>query len=183
MRFLFIAFLLSVLASPSARAGWGISRVKVPDNNGSRVSLSYYRTDSDRGVKSFPPVVERLAKTGEIKELRSLGVNQLFDDPIFQAEIFSELQKSAPKSLNAAKKSAGNMHNPKMHDLYPHFLQAVLNTPTIKAFNAVLAAHGMKISKPSVEKFELHKRDKEHVFWGFFSLSVEPAIATPVKTP
>ena len=175
MKSLCIITFFLVAASFPAIAGWEAKMVpKTSGVDGDRYVL-IYQSDGDRGTKSISQAVDSLAKAGHIAALQTLTLHELVQDQTFQKEVFDQLEKIAPESLGAAKKSSGNMHNPKMTALHADFSRAVLNTPTITDFATALAAHGMKISRPSFEKLELRKIDHGFGFSCFLWMSVEPA--------
>ena len=169
-----IAFAL-MFASGSAIAGWDAKMVpKTPEVAGDRYVLIYH-TDADRGTKTIGDAVDKLAKSGHVAALQTLTVHDLVQDETFQMELFEQLEKNAPQALDAARKSAGNIHNPKMTALHADFARAVMGTPTVTELAKALAAHGLKISRPSFEKLELQKTARKPRFACALWLSVEPA--------
>jgi len=163
-----------VFASGSSIAGWDAKVVpKTPEVVGEHYVLIYH-PDADRGTKMIGEAVEKLAKAGHVAALQTLTLHDLVQDETFQKEIFEQLDKNAPNTLDAAKHSAGNMHNPKMTALHADFARAVMGTPTVTEFTKALAAQGMKITRPSFEKLELQKKDQDTKFRCFLWLSVEP---------
>jgi hypothetical protein len=76
-------------------------------------------------------------------------------DEAFQNELFAGLASDAPRELSEALASSGNMHNPKIQQLWKPFKKALLATPTINKLGASLAVHGLTISRVSCEKFSL----------------------------
>ena len=180
MRNLCIATLALVVASSSAMADWGVTALPKMSGLDAERYVLIYHADAERGTRSIGEAVGDLAKAGHIVALRTLTLHDLVQDETFQKELFEQLEKIAKEGLDAARRSAGNMHNPKMTALHADFARAVMGTPTVTAFAAALAPHGMKISGPSFEKLELHKENQGHRLWCFLWLSVEPG-AEPEK--
>jgi hypothetical protein len=170
-----IAIFAFVIITGSGLAGWEATEV-VPKETGVKGDryVLIYHPDTDRGTKSIGKAIDNLSQAGHVYALQTLAIHGLIQDETFQKEVFEQLEKIAPELLAAATRSAGNMHNPKMTALRADFARAVMGTPTVTAFATALAAHGMKISRPSFEKLELHKKDQGHVFSCALWLSTEP---------
>ncbi len=121
-------------------------------------------------LKSFDEVLEAAAKANHLQKVeeRGIGGGGFLEEGAFQDELFAALKKGAPKQLQEALKSSGNMHNPKMYELWEPFQKAVLDTPTIAKLNISLGAYGLHISGVSVpEKLELRKAEGgRRYFWG-----------------
>lgn len=167
-----------LFASSTAIAGWEAKEVpKTPEAAGDRYVLIYHQ-DAERGTKTINEAIEKLVKNGDVGVLQGLTVYDLMGDETFQQEIVEQLERNAPQAFDAAKRSAGNMHNPKMTALHADFAKAVRGTPTVTAISKSLAAYGMKISRPSFEKLELERKDQSFRFTGILWLSVEPVAAT-----
>lgn len=147
------------------QAGWLVT----PD--GARIT---YSAKQSEGYASFDQALQELSDSGRIQKLDGIFAHWLLPDDTFQKEIFTTLERDAPRELTEALKSAGNMHNPKMHQLWKSFEKALLATPTITKLNASLAPHGLTVSRASVEKFELGKGETEtgHRFHGTLFLGV-----------
>ncbi len=79
------------------------------------------------------------------------------------------LERDAPRELKEARKSAGNMHNPKMIQLGNPFEKALLATPTIAKLKTSLSVFGLTISHIESEKLELRGTvtDSTHRSSGF----------------
>jgi hypothetical protein len=166
-----------------AFAGWETNVVpKLPGVVGDRY-LMIYQSDADRGTKSIARSIETLSSAGHLSSLQMLTIHQLVEDATFQREVFEQMERIAPEKLKAARRSAGNMHNPKMTALHTCFSQAVMATPTVTALNQALGKHRMKIVRPSFEKLELHKKDQAETFRCFLWLTVEPASAPTTEKP
>lgn len=171
-----------VICSRLAFAGWESTSVpKLPGVNGDRYVLIYH-SDADRGTKSIAASIETLSSAGHLSSLQTLTIHHLVEDATFQREVFEQMERIAPEVLNAARHSAGNMHNPRMTALHTSFSQAVMATQTVTALNQALGKHRMKIVRPSFEKLELHKKNQTETFRCFLWLTVEPESApTPEK--
>lgn len=159
------------LALPLA-AGWLVS----PDAAG----ISY-SAEQGKGHATFDEALKEMSESGRILKMKWIGVD-LFGDEKFQKELFDCLERDAPRELREALESSGNMHNPKMHQLWKPFERAFSATPTIAKFNASLALYGLTISRPGVEKFELRSSptDPKRRFYGLLSFSV---IKSPGHSP
>lgn len=160
-RLLSLVFLC--LALP-LHAGWLVS----PDAAGVR-----YSSKQGEGYATFDEALKDLSDSGRIQKMKWIGVD-LFGDEKFQRELFDSLERDAPRELREALESSGNMHNPKMHQLWKPFQKAFSATPTIAKLNASLALYGLTISRPGVEKFELGSSptDPKRRFYGLLSFSV-----------
>lgn len=114
-----------------------------------------YSAKAAEGHATFEEALNELSESGRTEKLDGIVAHELLEDDTLQREIFAGLESSASRQLSEALKSAGNMHNPKLRELWPFFEKALLATPTISALNASLARHRLIIARPSVEKFEL----------------------------
>jgi hypothetical protein len=174
MRYFCITYLAVVVLSSSAYADWKAEIVPIGINNKNKRSVLVYYADAYRGTKSIGTALEGLAKSGNISILQTMTVHDLIEDEAFQKETFGQLEKIAPDALRAAKRSAGNMHNPKMKALSGDFAKAVLTTPTVSAISAALATYGFKVLQVESEKLEFHLTEEGHQFRCFLWLFVEP---------
>lgn len=107
---------------------------------------------SDRGVATLELALNKLGKNGIPKKLAHIYAPGLVADLVFQQEVFAELERIAPEELAAAKRSSGNIHNPKMIALHKALPEAIVATPTVKAIEKTLATCGWRISRASHEK-------------------------------
>jgi hypothetical protein len=111
--------------------------------------------DNRRGM-TFRMAMDELTQSGLAGMFDGITLYPLLKDDGFQNEIFTELERLAPRQLAEAMASAGNMHNPKMIQLQKPFAQALLTTPTVRGINAELAARGWQVSGAGAgEKFSL----------------------------
>lgn len=133
-----------------------------------------YTVEEDVGHATFDGALKELSASGRIRRLDGINGFELFSEENFQTELFSGLERDAPRELKGAMESAGNMHNPKMHQLRKLFERTLLGTPTITKLNASLAAYGLTISQLSCEKFELRRpnENSNHRFYGSLWLTV-----------
>lgn len=135
--------------------------------------------EQGKGRASFSDAVKELTDFPRLAAKGFIGGANLFEDSAFQDEVFAALKKDAPKELQGALKSAGNMHNPKMHELWDAFHKAAMNTSFIRDANTVLLPHGLHISHIGVEKFEPRKTDEGRRFFGIMYLTLTPVDAKP----
>jgi len=108
-----------VLCGRLAFAGWEtnvVPKIRGVDGDG---YVMIYQSDADRGTKSIAGPIETLSSAGHLSSLQTLTVHQLVEDATFQRELFEQMERIAPEELKAARRSAGNMHNPKI-PLYTH---------------------------------------------------------------
>ncbi|HQW28593.1 MAG TPA: hypothetical protein PK529_05380 [Verrucomicrobiales bacterium] len=180
----FAAVLLAtVVCGQLVFAGWETEVVpKLAGVDGDRYVM-IYQSDADRGTNSLVDSIERLSSAGHLSALSTLTIHQLVEDATFQREVFEQMERIAPEALKAARRSAGNMHNPRMTALHGCFSQAVMATPTVTALNQALGKHRMKIVRPSFEKLELHRKDQTEIFWCFLWLTVEPESSPTTEKP
>lgn len=175
--------LAMVVCSRLASAGWETNVVpKLTRVDGDRYVM-IYQPDADRGNKAFARSIETLSSAGHLSSLQTLTIHKLVEDATFQREVFEQMERIAPEKLKAARRSAGNMHNPKMTALHECFSQAVMATPTVTALNQALGKHRMKIVRPSFEKLELHKKGQKETFRCFLWLTVQPESAPTTEKP
>ena len=150
-------------------AGWVVSN-RLPENANDAFAYIYYDR-ADGGFATFREALEDWKKKGNARELPYVGLRHDFNNPDFQSEVFDALEKIAPRQFAEAKKSAGNMHNPKMLALRDFFKQAVLATPTVQNINAELLPFGICLANVSSEKLELI-RDNDQLRFRYIYLSV-----------
>jgi hypothetical protein len=150
----------------SLQAGW----VVPPDS-----TRIVYSAQPGDGYASFDECLTVLADNGRLQKLDGVTAYSLLPNEAFQKELFAVLERDAPRELKEALKSAGNMHNPKLQQLWPLFQKALLATATVTKLNASLAAYGLTISRAEVEKFELRKNEEGVRFSGLLSLSITKA--------
>lgn len=172
-----------VICSRLAFAEWEAKFV--PKNTGVDADryVLIYQPDADRGTKSIAESLVTLSSAGHLTSLQMLTIHKLLEDATFQRELFEQMERIAPEELKAARRSAGNMHNPRMTALYTGFSQAVMATPTVTALNQALGKHRMKIVRPSFEKLELHKKNQVGTFACFLWLTVAPESAPRTEKP
>jgi hypothetical protein len=137
-----IAFLSIILP---LHAGWLV---------GSDYTRIRYSPKLSEGHASFDEALKELSNGGHIQKL--VGIDFFLpSDEALQNELLTGLARDAPRELKEALASSGNMHNPKIQQLWKPFEMALLATPTMKRLSASLAAHGLTISRVSCEKFSL----------------------------
>lgn len=183
MNTLRIVLFAIVVCGGLAFAGWETK--VVPQSTGVEGDryVMIYQSDADRGAKSIAGSIEALASAGHLSSLQTLTIHELVEDATFQREVFEQMERIAPAALQAARRSAGNMHNSKMIALHACFSQAVMATPTVTALNEALGKHRMKIVRPSFEKLELHRKDQTETFGCFLWLTTAPESAPTTEQP
>ncbi len=145
MKNLIRSFVLLSITLP-LQAGWLVAK--------DFTQISYSSKPSE-GYATFDEALKEMADSGRIQKLDRINGFDLFSEETFQKELFAGLERDAPRELREARASSGNMHNPKMNQLWKPFAKALLATPTISKLNASLALHGLAITDSGVEKFEL----------------------------
>lgn len=145
-----------------------------------------YSARQGEGHDSLEDALQELSDSGRSRELDVITAHWLLQDDAFQQELFAGLEREVPGELAAARKSAGNMHNPKMLQLGKPFKRVLLTTPTITKLNASLAVHGLIISGVGVEKFELRStlndpRDRFHAFLWLNVTRLLPPSQAPIQ--
>ena len=108
--------------------------------------------------------------------LEYITLHDLVGVTSFQAELFSTLEELAPVQLAEAKKSAGNIHNPKVVELGNWFPQAVLATNEIKAISEGLAEYGLKVQNAEFEKLMFLGQGNEKKISCMLWLDVTPVV-------
>lgn len=99
-------------------------------------------------------------------------------DRELQRDLMASFKKVAPRKLDAALKSAGNLHNPRINALRPHFEEALLGTSFAIRLNQKLGPLGIKLDGVEIEKFYFERANGEVCFHAFVWLKV-----VPVKPP
>ena len=178
-------FLASLLAAAvmlhfpeTAPAGWESSSAtagsRIPtDPEVSAFHLTLF-TDASKGVSTLKKALAALTKKADKFTITHLSVHDISKSPAFQKELITALDKLVPKKLAAALKSAGNMHNPAMVALRGPFDQAVMETPTVQAYNRDLAPYGLKIDRAGHEKLTFVRKDDTLQIYCFLWLNVVP---------
>jgi hypothetical protein len=144
-----------------------------------------YSANPKEGYASCDEALKEMAAEGRIQKLDAIVAYALLPDETLQSEVFAGLERIAPLELKAARESAGNMHDPAMHQLGKAFSKALLATPTLTRLNASLAVHGLVIAKAEVEKLELRNTliDPRRRFTGMLWLCVTPAAGNAERRP
>jgi hypothetical protein len=136
------------------------------------------------GHETFEAALKEMADAGRIQSLNGIIAYSLLSKESFQKELFAALERDAPRELKEALTSAGNMHNPKMHQLWKRFEKSFLTTPTITKLNTSLAPHALTLSSVSMEKFSIIKSRATSPprFFGILWLTITKAPAPPILT-
>ncbi len=101
-----IAFLSVALP---LHAGWLVQP------NAARIG---YSAEQDKGHATFDEALGELSGSGRVQKLDGIDGFELFSEEAFQKEIFSGLERDAPRELKESLESSGNMHNPKLQQLW-----------------------------------------------------------------
>jgi len=161
-----ISFLIGFLCiNASLNAGWYVH----PDT-----AQIGYSAKQGEGYVSFEEALKSLSANGNIQKLDGIEAYWLLQDETLQKDVFAALERDAPRELKEALKSSGNMHNPKVVQLWKPFEKALLATPTITKLNVSLAPYGLTISHAGAEKFELRStpEDPRRHFHGLLLLYI-----------
>jgi hypothetical protein len=148
------AAIVLLAATCASFAGWTASARPEKPPEQSVVNI-WYSEAPNEGLATLAGVFRKLANEGLIQRVKFVALYPYLRDPEFQKELFTALERKAPKTLHAALKSAGNMHNPKVTKLYKPFMESVLNTVEVKRIAVELAAYDLRITRASGEKFML----------------------------
>lgn len=166
------AIIVLLAASRTSFAGWtaAVRPEKPPEHP---VVNIWYSEAPNEGRATLDGAFKQLAQEGQLQHLKSVALHPFLRDPGFQKQLFSALERKAPTTLRAALKSAGNMHNPKVNNLYKPFMESVLNTAEVKKIALELAAHDLRITRASGEKFMLVKEMGQPRFRCGLTLEIE----------
>ena len=69
-----------------------------------------YSAAQGKGHATFDEALKDLAATGRVQKLVGIDGFELFSEETFQKELFSGLERDAPRELKEALESSGNMH-------------------------------------------------------------------------
>lgn len=87
-------------------------------------------------------------------------------------------QTRYPKVLEADLKSSENMLNPKILPLYFRFSECLLQNPTLKKMNKILATHGSPVNEISFGKIFIEKEGNDPKFHAMVWLRLEQEART-----
>jgi len=168
-----IAIFVLLFSSLAVRspAGW------VVDESEPGGQSIQYSTKPDEGYAMFNDAVKKLVDQG--KKPHGVALHTILGDKAFEDELAAVLERDSPREWHEALKSAGNMHNPKMIQLGPAFRKAILATTQVREMEAMLANHGLRISRVSYEELQLLKTDQGRRFIGFVWLIIEDSARLP----
>lgn len=179
-----IAFLILAGAAQSAQAGWLARVLPETDPYSPGRAIINFSSDPREGHATFGEALDELTENGHAPRLELITLHGfLKHSPQFGQEIVSALQALAPAALAEARRSAGNMHNPKMVALGQPFDRAVLATPTVRAFDEALERVGLRIAEASHEKLMILGEANSRHLDCFFVYLVVKQIAAPGMTP
>lgn len=161
-----------VLFIRSGYCGW-ITEIYKPGDPLSEYIGIRYDADSTKGHKIIKSALLELSNKEKINNLSGINISErLESDTTFQKEILSELRLNNAPELDEALRSSGNIHNPKVRDLYVPFTNAVLHTSLVKQINTELTSFGLKIVEVSPEKLAIKERNGKKYFIAILYLSV-----------
>lgn len=82
-------------------------------------------------------------------------------DDILQNELQTLLKKVHPNEMDAALKSSGNVHNPKLSFLYSALRPAIRDTPSMQKLSRIAQSYGYEGTIPSLggEKLQFRRKD------------------------
>lgn len=114
-----------------------------------------YNPHAEAGAMSFADALSHLAGAGKVNRLVMVTLHDLVGTVDFQAEILAGLQTTAPGHLAAAMRSSGRSDHPSMQRLRQPLAQVVLGTATVRALQADLSPHGLRVATVELEKLAL----------------------------
>ena len=145
-----------------------------------RALLLHEWSEEKEDAPSIDGLAELLASRERDMPLKHITFWAYFNNnPTIQSEVLAEFKTRYPDLLDAAFKSSGNMHNPKVLPLRSRFSECLLATPTLTKINAVLNEHGYSITKVSFEKFWIDKTSETMPFHAIIWLIPGAEIAAP----
>ena len=172
MRYLLaLSFVFAV--SPSI-ANWDVtifpedSKVNPPG-----AAVIRYTTSSANDNLEFPDAIEELIEIGKLSELKYVTLHALVPTATFQTQLFVALRRRAPKQLDEALASSGNMHNPALEPLRMELEGAILTMPIVRDIDTALANVGFRISAASFEKLLLIQEEDDTEIQIMLWLSVQ----------
>ncbi|MEW6076183.1 MAG: hypothetical protein AB1724_00035 [Thermodesulfobacteriota bacterium] len=168
IRYIVLLVILLHFKANIAFAGW-----EVQQSGFDSLCILQYYSSTEVGHKLLAGALEELKKEGKLNQLTSLFVVELLDDSVFENEILSLLQKNNPTELEAALRSAENMHNPKVIALRDAVNNAVFGTATVEKINKELNSYGLNVLSASHEKLTIYEKDGVKHFFAFLWLSIK----------
>ena len=157
---------------PSGYCGW-ITDIHKPGDTVSEYIGIRYDSDVTKGHKKIKSAFLELSNKEKIDRLSGINISELLEsDTTFQKEILSELRLNNSLELDEALLSSGNIHNPKVRNLYAPFANAVLHTTRVKLINAELKSFGLKIDEASPEKLAIKETNGKKYFIAILYLTI-----------
>ena len=172
-----IIFLALFATAAASWAGWTVYDYPDFSAHPGMVSLDY-STNRSEGYANFGDAFKQLQRRGAAQRLKTVIIHEFLRETDYQKELFSVLERSAPKALHEALRSSGNMHNPKMDQLYRPFMEAVLLTPRVRKIAAELGTQHLKVTHASGDKFMLFREGGKRRFYCGLVLGID-RIAEP----
>jgi hypothetical protein len=166
----FLALLFFTTGMVTTHAGWIVGEH----------AISYSRQQGV-GYATFEEALKKLVDDKHVQALDTIFAYDLLGEESFQKEIFARLEHDAPRKLKAALDSKGDIHNPKVLQLWKPFEKAVLATSILQKINSALAVQGLGITRVGCEKFETRHRDTGPYFAGLMTFAVGRLSAATTK--
>jgi hypothetical protein len=165
-------FIFLACFTHAAFASWTNEVLAADDHFAPGRAIILYQPD--RGSRTFKDALTELVKKGHSKRIETITLHWLVDDSAFQQEVFTSLERMAPRALAEAKRTGGK--TPKWINALRKVLdEAVIATPTVKSINTELKAVGLQVSGASHEKLTLSIENGQPRFKCFLWLTVSPA--------
>lgn len=156
-----LALPLVFAASPSI-ANWDVTIFPEDSKaNPPGAAIIQYTTSSANDNLGFPDAIEELREIGKVSELKYVTLHALVPTAEFQKQLFVALRRRAPKQLDEALASSGNMHNPALEPLRMELEGAILTMPIVRDIDTALANVGFRITAVSFEKLLLIQEENE----------------------
>lgn len=167
------AAILLILAS-SVFAGWRVHylpELKDGDyHRPERVTVTYNQNEA--GFETLSDAFKSISASGKIEKLHFIRPHPFTDSDNFQNEFITALKALAPKEWEAAEKSSGNMHNPKIHLLRDYLTPAFMRTTLAKEIAQDLKPYGLVITEFGQEKLSYENHGGKRAIRGIFHIGV-----------
>lgn len=166
--------LLFLVCSSSAFGGWSVHYVpevkKDHYHSPEKVTMTYSRDDS--GHRTLGDALTALKLQGRLEKLDFIRPHPFTESADFQAEFIAAFKQLAPKEWEAAEKSAGNMHNPKIFPLWKYSSNAFMRTSLAGEISKDLEPFGLYISEFGHEKLRYEQVDGQRMIRGIFHIKI-----------
>jgi len=169
-----IKAIVSLLAiTTTASAGW-IASV-LPDDSGfpGTARIQYSAEKSEGNATLVGALVQLVRQGSPLDRLKTVAIYPFLQEADFQKEIFSTLERRAPKLLHEALQSPGDQDNPKIRSLYKPFIDAVLASTRVKQISGELLGYRLKVAGATGKNFMLRKEKDQPQFLCDLILEIE----------